>query len=71
VTSQSIPINMSYDPRGSMLRVAWLGNSPIVNWKAGMTSATFLLVPVANYTNHGLVCLCGYNLHLSIALGAI
>jgi hypothetical protein len=71
VASQSIPINRSYDPRGSMLRVAWVGNSPIVNWQDGMTSTTFLLVPVANYTNHGLVCLCGCNLHLSTALGDI
>jgi hypothetical protein len=71
VASQSIPINRSYDPRGNTLRVAWVGNSPIVNWQDGMTSITFLLVSMANCTNHGLVCLCGYNLHLSTALGAI
>jgi hypothetical protein len=71
VASQSILINRSYDPRGNTLRVAWVGNSPIVNWHADMTFATFLLVPVANYTNHGLACLCGCNLHLSTTLGAI
>jgi hypothetical protein len=53
-----------------MLRVSWVGNSPNINWQAGMTSGILLLVPVANYTNHGLVCFCGCSLHLSIALGA-
>jgi hypothetical protein len=47
--------------------LVWVGNPSIVNWQVGTTYANFLLVLVANYTNHGLACLCGYNLHLSTA----
>jgi hypothetical protein len=56
---------------GNMLRVAWVGNSHNINWQAGMTSTTLLLVPVANYTNHGLVGLCGYSLLFSTVSGDI
>jgi hypothetical protein len=42
-----------------MLRVAWVGNPSIMNWQDGMTSATFLLVPVSSCTNHGLTCING------------
>jgi hypothetical protein len=48
-----------------MLRVARVGNPPMMNWQASMTSATFLLVLVASHKNNELTCLMGCSLHLS------
>lgn len=47
-TNYSIPINMSYDPKGNVFRSSCVSSPFISNWHASITLVNFLLVPMAS-----------------------
>ena len=69
-SNQSMPIRISYDPKGRMFRFT-LVRKPFRFTSHSLTiSETFYFVPVANCTSQGLSCFTFPNLHKSTILGA-
>ena len=67
--NQSMPISISYDPKGRMFRFTFVGKPFRFTSHSLTIFDTFCFVPVANCTGQVLSCFSFPSLHISTILG--